>query len=508
MTNGTARVSYTGDEFEHDIFVSYSHGISSESGRDSDLKTWTRDLVGKLKEHIGYSLENQKQPVNLWYDAKLAGNVAITDTLKQKVQKSATLLIVMTGLYLSSDWCKKEREWFENEIKRRGGGIENVFVVRAMATANEEWPDFLKDGFGETVLGYPFCDEAKGREARPFGWVRPSDSKTQRDFVDSLTNLASDMATRLDEIRKKKYPLRSTSGKTITRDLYKNTHWPVLVAPGTEEVRPSVKYIRTHLERMGCMLLPPDEIKIEKFTKQDEDNALSIALAFVQCIGVSAARPEGAQIGKVQLLNERAHQKAIPRFLWRDKNIPLNSLNYDPTYKQFVESLGDIPERNITVLVDEVIKHFKNQAPGSKTCRPITAFMEVPVEALSEFDRWKNDILADDCVLLPDSPPKQGSIEHIQKERRTRQLVFRFCNAVLIIYCIDNQLHWLANAIINNLRDITTTRRGGDNAPVPVVIDYVGEAEGLTKEMGIKRILWREGSNPNELWRQVRSMAA
>lgn len=79
-TNAAAQESYTGAEFEHDIFVSYSHGISPPSGGDSDLKTWTHELVEKLKEHIGYSLENQKHPVNVGYDAQLSGNVPLTDT--------------------------------------------------------------------------------------------------------------------------------------------------------------------------------------------------------------------------------------------------------------------------------------------------------------------------------------------------------------------------------------------------------------------------------------------
>lgn len=408
----------------------------------------------------------------------------------------------MTRLYLSSEWCEKEREWFENEIKRRGGGIENVFVVRAMATENEDWPDFLKDGFGETVLGYPFCDEAKGKAARPFGWVKPSKSDTQ--FSEALTELASDIATRLDEIRKEKHTTRSTTDRAGSRSQSETTGWPIFVAPGTEDVRPIAKEIRTHLEQKKCLLLPPEEIKIEEFTEQDENQAFSIARTFVQCIGVSAAKEEGAETGRVQLLNQRARQQSIPQFLWRDRNIPLNALDYDQTYKQFVESLGDIPGRTASELADEVIMHLGKQGPGSST--DLLAFIEVPADALNEFDRWKNDICSDNCMLLPLKPPGRGKISEIQKERESRRLVYCDCSAVLLMYCIADQLTWLKDAIVNFLKDITAIRRERNRFPVPVVIDYVGEAEALATTMGVDVITWQEGSDPNTLWQKLRNV--
>ncbi|MCP4259764.1 MAG: TIR domain-containing protein [Planctomycetes bacterium] len=506
MTNNVTQKSYTGAGFEHDVFVSYSHGILPESGEDSDLKAWTRALIKKFKEHIGLSLEVQGQPIKVWYDAKLSGNVALTETLKQEVETSATLLIIMTRNYLSSEWCKKEREWFENEIKGRGDSIENVFVVRAMATQGEDWPDFLKDGFGETVLGFPFCEEAKGRAARPFGWVKPEASSTQQQFVDSLTELASAMATRLDEIRKK-HPTPRTTGDGAEAGMpLEITSWPVLVVPGTEGVQAFCQEIRALLKEKGCMLLPAKETRIEHFTQQDQEQALSIARAFVQLIGFVAVREEGEEMGRVQQLNECAQQHSIQRFLWRDSKIPLDALAGDPTYKRFVESLGEIPEHTIPELADAVIEYLKSCDSGSGAGQSLLAYMEVPGHALDQFERWKNDICTNDCVLLPLKAPAQGEVSQIQIERKSRQVVFHACRTVLLMYCIADELNWLMDAIADFGKDVALVSRESSRTPVPVVIDYVGEAEAMAGMMGVARIRRKEGSDPSTLWEKIKEL--
>ena len=383
-------IPYAGAQFERDMFVSYSHGIRPHDASESDLKIWTRALVGKLTEHIGYSLDVQHKPVRIWYDDKLSGAAALTDALKTEVENSATLLIIMTNQYLSSEWCKKERDWFETEVRRRGGGVDNVFVVRAMPTENEQWPNFLKDGFGETVLGYRFCAEEKGKAARPFGWVNPDQSKTYDEFVESLTDLASNIATRLDDIRKES-ELESpasveekSKGETSSDLDDEKPRWPVYVIPGTEDVQHLVTEVRGHLENGGCTVLPPKEISIGEITEGDQDQALSIAQSVVQLLGVLPERVEGEDFGLVQALNRSAREKAVPQFLWRNTKIPLDALNHDPPYRQFIESLGSIPDRSHTQLADEVLSFLNNRDPEDSD-QSLLAYLEGPGQRAQRF---------------------------------------------------------------------------------------------------------------------------
>lgn len=509
MLNNATHQSYTGGEFEYDVFVSYPHGDPSESGEDSDLKIWTQALIDKLEGDIGLSVEIQNRPIEVWYDDRLTGNVALTESLKRKIEKSAIFLIIMTPKYLSSKWCKQEREWIETEVKRRGDGIENVFIIRAMPTKHEDWPVFFKDGAGETVLGFRFCVEEKGRAARPFGWVKPAESITYPQFIEARTKLVSVIAAQLDDIRKRKDAARLTKKRITPGILTGDPHWPVFVAPCTEDVRPLSEQVRKLLKQKGCMLLPPLETKIESSKQEDQEQSFQSAHAFVQLFGTAAARPEGEEIGRVQQLTQRSRQHPVEQFLWRDSKIPLTALN-DQTYKQFVESLGDIPERTIPELVDEVTKYLSSRDSASSTSQNLDAYyLEVPSHALAEFDRWKEDIDTDDCLLLPlKAPVVHGKVRQIQTERKSRQLVLGECKAVLLIYCIANELTWLKNAIFGFLKDTAQVRRKGNLSPEAVVIDYVGEAGTLANLIGVKVISRKEGSDPSTFWQQLNGVVA
>ena len=496
---------YVGGDFKHDIFVSYSHGTGTEDGRESDIAKWTRALIRRLKEHVGLSVEHERVPVNVWYDGKLAGNEPLTDTLKKRVTSSATLLIVMSRPYLSSVWCEHERDWFEAEIKRRGGGIRNVFVVRAMPTEGEDWPQFLKDDFGETVLGFRFCDAAKKREARPYGWVDPDNSATQSSFHEALTKLTAELAATLDQLRAKHCPPPAPTSAPVVRQA---NRWPIFVAPGTEDVQQCASEARTLLNGRGCMVLPPEEGRIEELA--DEHQHLEVAKAFVQFIGATPARCNGEAVGRVQKLYESAQERGLQPFVWRNESIPLEALGYDEAFKAFVQGLGETHRATTGELVDAVIEFLTELDAGSDDGRQLVAFIEVPVEAWEDFGQLRSEIEVDDCLLLPMTAPGREQIDQIKKHRNTRQLIYEDCQVVLILYVVPARINWLKDAIVDFLRDSTKARRSSKGTPSAVVVDYVGEAEAhdLAVMLGVDYILWGKDKDASDLWHEVREIVA
>lgn len=492
---------YTGNNLKHDIFVSYSHGIQSEDEEDSDLKTWTHELIKKLEEHIRLSLREQSLPVSIWYDKKLPGNTYLTDTLKQKVENSATILIIMTPFYLLSEWCQKEIEWFRKEISRRDNNpIKNVFVVKALPTKGNDWPDFLKDDCHETILGFPFCNEKKGREARPYGWVTPQTSLTKGDFDNSLTKLASEIATRLDDIRKDNLKKIKVTSNRFSEDTPSTSNFPIFVAPGTEDVQPYINDIRSALDQKGCTVYPADNIRIDKFTQQAEEKILKNAKAFVQCLGLLPAKEDDSQKeGKVQLLNQSVGKHSIPQFIWRNQSIPLEAL-YDPVYKEFVNGLTQINDCSATEFADQIIAELNRNS----TDQPIIAFMEAPSEASDDWEKLRNNISNPDCLVLPLKAPQPTNISQIQNHRKSRQLIFQKCKVFLLIYCIRDRLKWLNESIINYLKD---TNNGSGSAPIPLIIDYVGEAEELATILGVEIITGNKQNLPNQICQTIKKIS-
>ena len=135
--------------FEHDVFVSYSHGVPDGTGV---LKKWTLDLVGKLEGHIR---EGHPEFIGLaiWKDPMLDYTLQLAPQLEGVVKSSAILFIVMSQFYLKSPWCKKEGHWFCEQIQDHSG---RVFMIHAQPTDKSEWPKFLND-----LPGFPFHGQQK-----------------------------------------------------------------------------------------------------------------------------------------------------------------------------------------------------------------------------------------------------------------------------------------------------------------------------------------------------------
>src|ERR1044071_2558681 len=92
-------------QYKHDVFVSYAH-----SGL---LTPWSNALRQSLTKYLNEFLELKgAQSVDVWMDYQLEGNVGLTAQLKERVEGSALLLIIMSKFYLQSPWCQNEAVWF------------------------------------------------------------------------------------------------------------------------------------------------------------------------------------------------------------------------------------------------------------------------------------------------------------------------------------------------------------------------------------------------------------
>ncbi|MCP4769037.1 MAG: TIR domain-containing protein [Gammaproteobacteria bacterium] len=120
--------SFLGSPFEWDVFISYSHGKTPPHESESQLRCWTTAFVSALTEDLHHALNSpvsdpestvvapnpdlaESVEVKIWYDlANIDGNDTLTKQLREGVQKSSLLVIVMTPDYLGSRWCHGERD--------------------------------------------------------------------------------------------------------------------------------------------------------------------------------------------------------------------------------------------------------------------------------------------------------------------------------------------------------------------------------------------------------------
>jgi hypothetical protein len=104
-------MSYVGEPFKHDLFVSYSHGDFDRSGH-SNLKKWSmafvRELEGELSLHPNFReikvfLDEHHRP-----DHGLDPMEPLTSELRQEILASGLLIPLISPHYFRSKWCDDE----------------------------------------------------------------------------------------------------------------------------------------------------------------------------------------------------------------------------------------------------------------------------------------------------------------------------------------------------------------------------------------------------------------
>jgi hypothetical protein len=175
-------MSFLGEPFKHDLFVSYSHGDFDGSGK-SNLKTWSqalvRELEGELRQHPKFRelkifLDQDQRP-----DQGLDPMLALTPKLREEIRAAGLLTVLMSPHYLDSKWCADERNWWLACQDEHGLALEGrVAVARIWPTGKKPWPDAFVDERGEPLIGFTFYDlKAPAYQPWPHEWPDPTGAK-------------------------------------------------------------------------------------------------------------------------------------------------------------------------------------------------------------------------------------------------------------------------------------------------------------------------------------------
>jgi hypothetical protein len=192
-------MSVLGKPFEHDLFVSYSHG-AVRGKHDSDLKRWSQKFAEDLRTELAGTPEFEEISVFLDQSERSDESVDCTADLpghlEARAHASALLTILMTPHYLRSHWCRREREWWcTKHHPNTLGKDDRIFVCRVRPTGDAQWPPELP-----AAVGYLCYDkDIEPDKARPFTWR--GSKRDLDDYTDLLVDLAGDMIGRLRTIR-------------------------------------------------------------------------------------------------------------------------------------------------------------------------------------------------------------------------------------------------------------------------------------------------------------------
>jgi hypothetical protein len=156
-------LSYVGEPFEYDVFVSYAH--AEVETQASDIRLWSRHVVERLRNRLASALniDDSTSGVRIFFDDRvLRSGDPLTETLRDRVQRSALLLVLMSPLYPKKSWCLDELEWFFQQADKDGRGQQHCTVLRIQPLPDTAWPKRLRDQREKPVLFRDLVDSDAG----------------------------------------------------------------------------------------------------------------------------------------------------------------------------------------------------------------------------------------------------------------------------------------------------------------------------------------------------------
>jgi TIR domain len=177
--------------FTHDVFVSYTHVDNRKFGRDAG---WVETLVENLRDGLPQKLR-RGQP-DIWRDPRLSSNEPFSETIRDAVTHAATLLVILSESYLTSEWCQRELALFLEAAKQTGGATGRIFLVRLDTLDHNYWPEAFHG-----LLGQKFFEQANvDAPARTLGTPAANDPE-QHLYFQRLDDLSGELATKLLQMK-------------------------------------------------------------------------------------------------------------------------------------------------------------------------------------------------------------------------------------------------------------------------------------------------------------------
>jgi hypothetical protein len=471
---GVARVPYV-SKYRYDVFISYAHGLA-RAHREDPLGRWTRQLVEDLTDEVMVNLatKDPSRRFNSWMDPKLRGNQPLTDTLKETIEQSALLLVVMSPFFLESSWCPEEIEWFRQACLRRGETIHGrVFVVRAFPTDESRWPSPLLDSSSHPLSGYRFHHPADAGDhaTRPFGWA--GHQTADPDYSTAINQMASDISRQLGDLT---VPRSEAARDTVTPPLTQSQPQPttgsIFLGYVNDTLIEERAELRERLAAAGVTVLPPeDEDPVDEASLRAAlDTYLRRADSLVLMANeYRASWPKDRPGGAIDLQIQEARTLDKPVEIWlQDTNL---SKVRRVEYREYLESFAlDAERAGLTIRhadLDSFAKYVAQRMASADTRRARRRQGDVK-NAVICTNRPKDEVLRDDylgSVTATLSELRQISITFdFDPEEATIQLArlekcIRDASTVLVV-CFDQEWDWVTNLLLL-LNDISHVRADG-----------------------------------------------
>lgn len=322
---------------EHDIFVSYAH--VDDMPFPGTEKGWVTTLVETLRILLAQKL-GRRDSYSLWMDHQLSRHEKLTPEILSNLQRSATLLVILSPGYLASEWCLREKDSFLASLAGSPLSGSRIFLIERDKVDYEERPEQFED-----LLGYRFwVQEGEGEPVQILGVPQPDPSNPrQLRYFDELTRVCANLADELKRLKQASAsaPAGSTgaTGEAATTTAQADTRAAVFLAEATDDLDEKTSGLRRMLEQAGYRVLPETWYPRDpEAYREAVDADLAASELFVQLLSeLPGKKPPGMPEGYVRAQHQRAVAAGKPVLQWRSPALDPASVE-DAEYRTFLES--------------------------------------------------------------------------------------------------------------------------------------------------------------------------
>jgi hypothetical protein len=290
--------------FEHDIFVSYAR-VDDEPmfvGESGWVSTLQRLLSLRLRQLLG------RDCFSVWRDQNIAKHIDFEPQIVTSLERSASLLLILSPGYLASPWCEREMRTFLKIVRERGILQGGVFLVQREKIDYSHWPAELERA---GLKGYHFWAHENEKQPRPL-----DDQRDRGAYFDSLNDLASEMAAWLKK-------MRHSAVSPVVPNAESEPSVTVFLAETTDDVDSQRNGVKRHLEQGGLRVVPNEWYPRDpKGFAQAVQEDLAQAKLFVQLLSpIPGRQMPGRDETYIVHQYRAAVAKDLPILQWRDPDL-------------------------------------------------------------------------------------------------------------------------------------------------------------------------------------------
>lgn len=264
-------MSYVGNPFEHDLFISYSHG--DDGNGKGYLQPWSAAFAEALRSELCAD-RRFKRDLRMFLDSDhrpgqgLDPMAGLTKQLEDQIGAAAMLVVLMSPDYLDSKWCGRERDWWcarQTELGLSPDG--RIAVIRIWPPEKTQpWPSALCDPQGEPLVGFLFHSDLEGYQ-RPIGWEdRPGDFGS--DFRRAIIGIAGTLSTKLEWMKERAEVIRKAQIDAARLQLAEGQS---IYLHGRKDQQAAWEGAATTLAESGYVVLPcePDAPAVDAESREE-----------------------------------------------------------------------------------------------------------------------------------------------------------------------------------------------------------------------------------------------